>query len=180
MAIDLTIIVLMVLAGLNGLAKGFFRSVFGLGGVFFGLVLAAWNYARVATLLLPVLRFAPLADAVGFLLIALVVGFAANWAGAVLSRATHMVGLGCLDRLFGGLFGLLQGALAVTLVILVAVAFFPRAHWLTEGRLPRQFFGACHMSTHLSPETLATKVREGLRTLEKETPRWMHPETGKL
>lgn len=180
MAVDIAILILMALAGLNGLAKGFFRSVCGLGGLFFGLVLAAWNYPRGSALLLPILRFTPLANAVGFLLIALVVSFVANWAGAVLSRATHMVGLGCLDRILGGLFGLLQGALAVTLVILVAVAFFPQAQWLSEGRLPRQFFGACHMSTHLSPEMLATKIREGLRTLEKETPHWMHPETGKL
>ncbi len=180
MAVDLAILILVALAGLNGLAKGFFRSVFGLGGLLFGLVLAAWNYPRVAALLEPILRFEPLANAAGFLLIALLVSFLAHWTGAVLSRTVHMVGLGCLDRLFGGLFGIFQGALAVTLVILVAVAFFPHAQWLTESRLPRYFFGACHMSTHLSPAELATKVREGLHTLEEETPRWMHPKMGKL
>jgi membrane protein required for colicin V production len=180
MAVDLAIVVIVVLAAFMGLARGFFRSVCGLGGLFFGLVLAAWNYARVAALLLPVLRFEPLANAVGFLLVAMLVSFLANWAGALLARAVHMVGLGCLDRLLGGFFGAFQGALAVTLVILAAVAFFPGAHWLSDSRLPRRFFGACNLSTHLSPEELAAKIRDGLRTLEQETPRWMHPETGKL
>jgi uncharacterized membrane protein required for colicin V production len=85
------------------------------------------------------------------------------------------MGLGWLDRLAGGAFGFLQGILLVTLVILVAVAFFPRAHWLVEARLPRLFFGACHLSTRTSPEELADRVREGLRILEEESPRWMHP-----
>jgi membrane protein required for colicin V production len=91
----------------------------------------------------------------------------------------HKVGLGCLDRLAGAAFGLLQGALLVTLIILVTVAFFPRAHWLTEGKLPRVFFGACHVSTHMSPKELAERVRSGLNTLEEETPVWLHPNVGR-
>ena len=33
------------------------------------------------------------------------------------------------------------------------------------------FFGACHLSTHMSPAELAERVREGLRMLEEESPR---------
>jgi uncharacterized membrane protein required for colicin V production len=83
--------------------------------------------------------------------------------------------LGCLDRLAGGVFGFFQGALLVTLCILVTIAFFPRAHWLVEARMPKMFFGACHLTTHMSPAELAERVREGLKTLEEESPRWLHP-----
>jgi membrane protein required for colicin V production len=160
---------------LGGLQQGFFRSVCSLGGLVLGLVLAAWNYARVAALLRPLVRIEAVADTIGFLLIALVVMALAGVLGSILARTLHRLGLGCLDRLAGGVFGLLQGALLVTLCILVAVAFFPTAHWLTKGKLPKQFFGACHLSTHVSPRYLAERVREGLRTLEEESPEWMHP-----
>jgi len=99
--------------------------------------------------------------------------------GSMLAKAMHSIGLGCLDRLAGGVFGFFQGVLAVTLVILVTVAFYPQARWLMDARLPRHFFAACHLTTRLSPEQLAERVRRGLRTLEGEAPEWMHPGTVK-
>ena len=173
--IDWAILIAIALSVLGGLKQGFFRSVCSLGGLLLGLVLAAWNYARVAALLMPLVRVEPVADTMGFVLIALFVMALASILGMVLAKALHKMGLGCLDRLAGAAFGLFQGALLVTLCILVAVAFYPKAHWLTEGKLPRRFFGACHLSTHMSPEELARRVRQGLKTLEEESPPWMHP-----
>jgi membrane protein required for colicin V production len=176
--IDWAIVIVLALSVLAGLQQGFFRSVCSLGGLVLGLVLAAWNYARVAALLKPLVRIESVADTIGFLVIALVVMGLVGLVGSILAKALHQIGLGCLDRIAGAAFGLFQGALLVTLFIWVAVAFFPKAPWLTEGRLPKQFFGACHLSTHMSPEGLARRVREGLRTLEEESPRWMHPNHG--
>jgi membrane protein required for colicin V production len=173
--IDWAIVIVIALSVLGGLKQGFFRSVFSLGGLLLGLVLAAWNYARVAALLMPLVRIEPVSDTIGFILIALFVMAVAGILGTVLAKALHQMGLGCLDRLAGAAFGLFQGALLVTLCILVAVAFYPKAHWLTEGKLPRRFFGACNLSTHMSPEELARRVRQGLKTLEEESPPWMHP-----
>jgi membrane protein required for colicin V production len=178
--VDWAIVMAMVVAVLGGFTQGFFRSVFSLGGLLLGLVLAAWNYGRIAALLLPIVRIEPVADTIGFLLIAIVVMGLAGVAGKFLAKAFHTMGLGCLDSLAGAVFGFLQGALLVTLVILVTVAFFPKAHWLTEAKLPRMFFGACHLSTQMSPAELAERVRHGLKTLEEESPRWMHPKNGEV
>jgi membrane protein required for colicin V production len=177
--VDWAIVILIALSALGGLRQGFFRAVCSLGGLILGLALAAWNYGRAAALLMPLVRLEPLANAIGFLLIALVVMGLAGIVGAVLARVLHQMGLGCLDRLAGAAFGLLQGALLVTLCILAVVAFFPRVHWLAEAKLPRLFFGACHLSTHVTPQELAQRVREGLKTLEEETPGWMHPRDGR-
>jgi membrane protein required for colicin V production len=140
-----------------------------------GLALAAWNYGRVAALLMPLVRTEPVANTIGFVLIALFAMALASVLGTVLAKIMHQIGLGCLDRLAGAAFGLFQGALLVTLGILVVVAFYPKAHWLAESKLPRRFFGACQLSTHMSPEELAKRVRQGLKTLEEESPPWMHP-----
>jgi membrane protein required for colicin V production len=172
--VDWLIVIILVSSVLGGLSQGFFRSVCSLGGLFLGWVVAAWNYPSVAAIFVPMVRIEAVADAIGFLLIALLVMGVANLVGTALARTLHMLGLGCLDKLAGAAFGFFQGALMVTLIILVAVAFFPQAHWLVEARLPRLFFGACHLSTHMSPADLAERVRQGLRTLEEESPQWLH------
>lgn len=173
--VDVVIVIVIVLAVAGGLSQGFFRSICSFGGLFLGLVLAAWNYPRAAAMVMPMVRIETVANTIGFLAIALIVMGVAAIAGNILSKTLHYMGLGCLDRLAGGALGFLQGALLVTLCILVAVAFFPQAHWLTEGKLPKRFFGACHLTTHMSPGELAARIREGLKTLEEESPRWMHP-----
>jgi membrane protein required for colicin V production len=177
--IDWTIVLVMVMSVVAGLAQGFFRSICSLGGLVLGLALAAWNYRIVAAPLQRLVGNEEVADIIGFLLIALVVMAVAGILGSVLAKTLRSIGLGCLDRIAGGVFGFFQGALLVTLVILVTVAFYPEAHWLVEARLPRHFFAACHLSTHMSPDQLAERVRTGLRKLESETPLWLHPQQGK-
>ncbi len=176
--IDWAIVVVMLLAVVSGLAQGFFRSVFALAGLLLGLTLGAWNYGRIAALLMPLVRIRPVANAIGFIAIALVVMAIFGLAGKLLSKLFHQIGLGCLDRLAGAVFGFFQGALLVTLGIVVAVAFFPKAEWLKEGKLPPLFFGACHLSTHISPEALSERIRHGLDSLEVDSPRWLHPGHG--
>jgi len=178
--VDWIIVVILALAVASGFAQGFFRSVCALGGLFLGLVIAAWNYARVAAFFRPLLRIDAVADAISFILIAVIVMAIAGIVGKVLSKTLHHMGLGFLDRLAGAAFGLLQGALMITLIILVAIAFFPQAHWLADSQLPRRFFGACHLTTHMTPAELAERVRDGLRLLEQESPQWMHPQNGTL
>jgi membrane protein required for colicin V production len=173
--VDWVIVFILLVSVLGGLAQGFFRSAFSLAGLVLGLSIAAWNYKRIAVLLEPIVRVKPVCNAIGFALIALVVMAVLGILGSVLAKMFKRLGLGCLDRLAGGVFGFFQGALLVTIGILVMVAFFPPVHWLAEARLPRFFFAACHLSTHVSPDDLAQRVRDGLRVLEDETPRWLHP-----
>jgi len=172
--VDWAIVIVIALSVIGGLLQGFFRSVFSLAGLVLGLAIAAWNYGRVAAPLLHVVRSQRVANAIGFILIAILVMALAALAGRILAKVFHQIGLGCVDKLLGAVFGFFQGALLVMLVILVAVAFFPKAEWLTEAKLPKLFFGACHLSTHMSPHELAERVRQGLNDLEKESPRWLH------
>jgi membrane protein required for colicin V production len=177
--VDWIIVVVIAMAVLGGMARGFFRSAFSLAGLILGLALASWNYWRVAAILKPLIHSDEVANAVAFLVIALVVMAVAAIVGAMLAKMFEKVGLGCLDRLAGAVFGFVEGMVFVTLGILVTVAFFPKTQWLTEARLPRYFFGALHVSTHVTPSRLADRVRKELHTLEEESPQWMHEGSGK-
>jgi membrane protein required for colicin V production len=94
--------------------------------------------------------------------------------GSLVANTFQKLGLGWLDRIVGGVFGLVQGVVLVILFILVTVAFFPQAHLLVDAKLPRMFFGALHLSTKVTPADLGDRVRDGLRLLRSETPSWMH------
>ena len=176
--IDWAIVTVIALSVLGGLVQGLVQMALSLAGLIGGLALAAWNYHYLARLLTPVLKSEQVADVVAFLIIALVVMLVATMIGSILTRTMHRIGLGCLNRIGGAVFGAIQGAVLVTLCILVTVAFFPSARWLTESRLPRKFFGACHLSTHMSPGELAGQVRQSLKELQERTPTWMHPGSG--
>ncbi len=176
--VDWIILAMLLGAVLGGMAQGLFRTVCSLAGLVLGVALASWNYARLAVVFKPMVRVDSVADAIAFLVIAIVVMFAANVAGHSLSKMFRWMGLGCIDTLGGAIIGFLQGALLVTICILVTVAFFPQTEWLTEAELPHYFIGACHLSTHLTPGELSGKVLDGLRTLKHETPKWMHEKNG--
>jgi len=173
--VDWAILFIMAAAVLGGLSQGFFRSASSLGGLLLGLVIAAWNYGHVAALFIPAIRIRAVADTIAFVLIALLVMAVCAVIGASLAKAFHLLGLGCLDGLAGAAFGFLQGVFLVTLGILVIVTFFPEEHWLAEAKLPKMFLGTCHLSAHLTPAKLAGRIRQGLKTLEEESPRWLHP-----
>src|SRR4051812_19820621 len=174
-------IIVIILAGsvLAGLARGFFRSVFSLLGLIAGVALASWNYWRVAGFLKRFIHSIEIADAVGFAIIALLVMAVAAILGSLLAKFFEKVGLGCIDRFAGALFGFLQGLIFVTLCILVTVAFFPQTAWLTEARLPRYFFGALHVSIQVTPSRLGERVRKELNTLETKSQQWINEEKDK-
>lgn len=176
--VDWIVLAVLALSVLGGLAQGFFRTVCSLLGLVFGIALADWNYARLARVFQPIIKTEPVADAVAFLAIAIVFMLIANVAGGLMKRLFRWMGLGCLDTLGGAFVGFVQGVLLVTACILVTVAFFPQTAWLTQARLPKQFFGALHLSTHISPGELSARIREGLKTLEHESPQWMHEKNG--
>jgi membrane protein required for colicin V production len=173
--VDICILIFMVMSILIGLGQGFFRSIFSLGGLILGLAIAEWNYPIVAAPINSMLHNDSISNIIGFILIAVLVMAICGVIGVALHKMFKSIGLGCLDRLAGGVFGFFQGMLLVTVAILVTVAFYPQAEWLTQARLPRHFFAACHVATHMSPDQLSSRTRSGLRTLEAQTPAWMHP-----
>ena len=62
--VDWVIIAILVGSVLAGIVQGFFRSIFGLGGLVLGLVIAAWNYPSVAGFFRKMIHSEQIANAV--------------------------------------------------------------------------------------------------------------------
>ena len=176
--VDWIILAVLLETVLGGMAQGLFRTVCSLAGLILGVALACWNLRALAVVFKPIVQVDGIADVIAFLLIAVLVMCVANLTGIMLSKMFRWIGLGCIDILGGAIVGFVQGALLVTIGVLVTVAFFPQTAWLTQAELPRFFIGACHLSTSLTPDDLSEKVQQGLKTLNHDTPQWMHEKNG--
>lgn len=174
---DWCVIGILIISVLSGLAQGFFRSACGLFGLLIGLSVASWNYQRVADTLLRFIRMDAVADVIAFLLIFILVVAIAGFIGHLLAKAFRLIGLGWLDGLAGGAFGLIQGAVVITIIIFLSLAFFPQqSQWLAESQLPRQFISFTHLNSHITPSELGDRVRSSLQEWENKSHEWLKPD----
>jgi len=173
--VDLAILFVLAISAIVGLVQGFVRSLSALAGLALGLTLACWNYSRPAKVLLPMVRSEALANAIGFLIIALLVMVLLGLVGTMFAKALRFLGLGWIDRICGAGFGLLEGAGLVTACIIVTIAFFPKAQWMAGSMLTPMFFSLCDQVMEVSPADLAKRVRDGLGDIQMHAPHWLEP-----
>lgn len=173
--VDLAIVIFLVISAVVGLVQGFVRSLSTLAGLALGLTAACWNYHKLAAILLPMVRSQALADAVGFVIIALAIMVVLGFVGAVLAKALRFLGLGWIDMMGGAAFGLLEGAGLVIICIIVSIAFFPKAQWMADSSLTPMFFSLCDQVMEMSPGDMAKRVRNGMVDIQAHAPRLLEP-----
>ena len=172
---DLLIVILLVVFVISAFVKGFFVEVFSLAGVILGLFIAAANYGGFAVWIQRVIHNREAANLIAFLLIVLVVMVLASIVGRLLRGLFRTVGLGIVDRLLGAAFGLVEGCVVITLVLMGIVAFLPRQDWLGNSRLAPVFLTAAHGGSQVVPSALGEEIRQGLQSLRMGQPNWLKP-----
>ncbi|MDT7814542.1 MAG: rane protein required for colicin production, partial [Acidobacteriaceae bacterium] len=172
---DLLIVIVLVVSVVSAFVKGFFVEIFSLGVIVLGLFIAAANYGGFSLWVLRVVHNRAAANLIAFLLIALLVMVLASIAGRLLRSVFRGVGLGIVDRLLGALFGLVEGCVVVTLVLMGIVAFLPRQDWLSNSRLAPVFLTAAHGGSQVVPFALGEEIRQGLQALRIGQPNWLKP-----
>ena len=165
--VDWAIMIFLAMAAFVGLAQGFVRTLFALGGLVLGLELAFRNYGHAATALMPMIHSHRVANAVAFLAIAFMIMALAGIVGIFLAKLFRMIGLGLIDMLAGAVFGFAQGVLLVAVCILATVAFYPQASWLRTSRTPRLFFQVCELTLNMSPSKLAQRLQQDIEILKQ-------------
>src|ERR1019366_3827657 len=106
---------------------------------------------------------------IGFLL----VFWAFLVAGALLAKVTSKLfkwtGLSWLDRLLGGAFGLVRGALIAVVMIAVLLAFTPKPmpNWLVKSQVLPYAMEASNVIASLAPNAIKTAFRESMLELRR-------------
>jgi membrane protein required for colicin V production len=118
-------ILALLLSGMWGCLRGLIRALLSLIGLAAASILAVRGYPDIAQRLAPLIATPWVQQAIGFALIFLAVMAVTMVCIALLRFVLHATGLSLLDRLLGGLFGLVKVILAVSVLLMMANKFFP-------------------------------------------------------
>ena len=172
---DWVLVAIVAYSTVLAFVRGIVRELFALGGLVGGVLLAAWNYQRVAAALGRWIPTPELADTVAFVLILAIVAIAATLLGKSIHNTAHAIGLGFFDRLFGAAFGFLRGCLIGVVILLAVAAFYPKSKWTENSRLSSYFLTGAHAVSFVVPGDLRDQIVNGAETLKHKAPDWIKP-----
>lgn len=167
---DWIIIALLALSVAGAVMEGFFRTAFGLAGLIVGYLIAAWQYRRLADWFEPYLKNPWLGEIAGFLIIFFAVLILAAVAGRITQWVMKEAGLKLVDRVLGGVLGLLRGGLVVAIVLVAMAAFTPSSRWLAGSQLAPYFLVVGRAAIWVAPSELRQRFYQGLDYLRQPHP----------
>jgi membrane protein required for colicin V production len=165
---DWVIVAVILVSVIQAAISGFFHEAFGIAGLIFGYLLAAWNYQALAARFAPNLKAMWLGEIAAFLIIFLAVLVVAGIAGRITSHIVRKAGLSFFDRVLGGALGLLRGSLMVAVILMSMAAFTPTSQWLEGSKLAPYFLVAGRAAIWVAPSDLRARFYQGLDLLHRE------------
>ena len=164
---DLIILAALVLSVVQAASSGFFQEAFGIAGLVFGYIVAAWQYQRLAGHFAAYISSKWLGEIVAFLAIFFGVMILAGILGKVVRWIVKEAGLSVVDRFFGGVLGLVRGCLLVAIVLVSMTAFTPTSRWLQGSALAPYFLVVGRAAIWVAPPDLRARFYEGLDFLHR-------------
>jgi membrane protein required for colicin V production len=122
---DISVTIALILSGVWSFSRGLIRELLSLLGLVAAAVLSIRGYPYGANLLAPFITLEWVRQAVSFALIFLVVMLVAKVCSLLLHLILHTVGLSLLDRLLGGLLGLVKVVLLASVLLIMVNRFSP-------------------------------------------------------
>ena len=120
--VDIIIVIVLAIGLVKGLANGFVRGIFGIAALVLGVVLAAGNYEQVTEVLFSRLQIGAQGQMIlGFLVVFVVVLILVSVVGRIIAKALKLASLGWMDRLAGGLLGLIMACVFTGVLLLLVV-----------------------------------------------------------
>jgi len=167
-ATDWGIVAVIVVSVAHAASAGFFQEAFGIAGLVFGYLLAAWQYHQLAQHFAPYLNSPWFGEITAFLVIFVAVMVAAGIIGRIARWLMKEAGLSFVDRLLGGALGLLRGCLIVAVVLMSMAAFNPNSTWLEGSRAAPYFLVVGRAVVWVAPSELRARFYQGLDVLRQQ------------
>ena len=123
--LDVVFGLIIVASIARGVQKGIVRMGIGMIATVVGLVLALMNYRAAGNIFTDWVSSRLVANFLGFMLVFLAIILLGSIVARTMTKMFKWIGLGWFNRLMGGVFGLLRGALVATVLLMVFMAFAP-------------------------------------------------------
>jgi len=170
--VNLLDILLVVIVGASvaaGFIAGFARVGIGFIAAICGILFGFWFYGIPAEWIHRYIKYETLSNLLGFFAVLFLFTIAGALIGKLLSTLFKWTGLSWLDRLMGGLFGLVRGSVIAVAFVAVLLAFTPKPlpHWMVESRTLPYAIEASNLWAQLAPNAIKQAFEEGMRDIRK-------------
>jgi len=171
---DWIILLVLLVSVVQAASSGFFQEAFGIAGLVFGYVIAAWQYQHLAGHFAAYISSHWLGEIVAFLAIFLGVMILGGILGKIVRWIVKEAGLSFVDRFFGAVLGFARGCLLVAIVLVSMTAFTPTSRWLKGSGLAPYFLVVGRAAIWIAPAELRAQFYKGLDYL-RQTQMPAHP-----
>lgn len=166
-------ILLVLIAGtsiLAGFAAGFARVGIGFCAAIAGVLFGFWFYGIPAAWFHKFVGSPALSNIFGFLSIFWAIVMLGALLAKIVATLFKWTGLSFLDRLLGGVFGLVRGAVIDVAFVAVLLAFSPKPlpNWMVNSRLLPYAVDASNLFASLAPADLKDAFLEGVNEIRKD------------
>jgi membrane protein required for colicin V production len=167
--LDLGIIVILILVGMRGYFRGFFQEISVIFGLVFGLILAAHYYLRLARVVSQWVHTPLYSRIISFLVILVVAYWLIRLAGNLFHRLLSFVFLGPLDRILGGTFGVVKGAVILGFLLTIVTMSVPKDSKLLKESITTPYLKFFYnQALVLLPQEFKQQVKERALKFERE------------
>ena len=167
--VDLIILIILAIGFISGLARGIVRTLFGLAALVLGVVAAAGSFGYFASTLFGFVSDERVAEILAFILVFLVVFCVIALIGRLLSKVIKIAALGWVDRLAGGVAGVLLASIVTGVLLLLAVlGGFHQSPTLALSTMAPRVLGVTDAIVTLIPDNVRDGFEEEYRTLRSE------------
>ncbi len=167
--LDLLVVIVVGLSVAAGFVAGFARVGIGFLAAILGVVFGFWFYGIPAGWVHRYLHSVAASNLIGFLLVFWVILAIGALFAKMTSKLFKWTGLSWLDRLLGGAFGLVRGALIAVVMIAVLLAFTPKPmpNWMVKSQVLPYAMEASNTIASLAPSAIKNAFRESMLELRR-------------
>jgi membrane protein required for colicin V production len=172
---DCFLIAILAYSTIVAFVRGIILELFSLGGLIAGILIASWNYGRLALYLEHFITSPSTAEIISFLLLVIGVMVLSALLGKALNRTAHAIGLGFFDRILGAVFGFGRGCLLGIAILMAIAAFLPHSTWIENSQLSSYFLAGAHAVSFVVPYDLQHRILDGAQQIKHNAPYWIKP-----
>ncbi len=153
---DIILIVVITVCTVYGLLKGLLQAVFGMAGIIIGIVIASRTFKALAY----TLPWNPeVSNVVAFIILFLLIAILINLIGIIVKKIIKFIHLRWIDKLVGGMIGLLIGSIICGLISLSVSAFPKGQQVLKESKIGPLVLKELMIIKGLVPSNMHEKIR---------------------
>ncbi len=170
---DLLFIVIFLVSIAFALLKGLAREIISLAALIGGFILAVFFYHVPAGLFKEFSKTDAIANLIGFVIIffgSILIGAVAAF---LVNRAIKAASLKWVDRLLGGIFGLLRGWAIASILVVAMIAFPIRDDFMARSVMAPYLLAGARIVVHIVPQSLKDQFNEQyLKVIQAWNQQW--------